>query len=857
MPNTNNLAKLGSFFAKCRINLLKLPPKSFGIDVDNDFSPEYEILEGKKQVVDRLKKAAKEAEIVYLAPDPDREGEAIAWHIASILPKGTKYKRITFNEITKEAVKAALKNPRDIDENLVNAQQTRRFLDRMVGYKISPILHRKIGRAGKDGGSLSAGRVQSVALKLVVDREKEIDAFISVEYWNLGALLASEGKKKQFESYLFSVDGKKVAKESNEGKDLYLIPNKESADQLVEKLKRSSFKVAKVEKKEKKRNPVPPFITSTLQQEAARHYGFSASRTMSTAQGLYEGVDLGQDGSEGLITYMRTDSVRVSLEAQSSARAHISLSYGDQFLPEKAPVYASKKNVQDAHEAIRPTNFEHTPDLIKSRLTSDQYKLYLLIWRRFLASQMNAAIYDTATMDIETNQGLDLRTTGSIIKYQGFLVVYEEKEDNQEESKEEEKTLPDLKVGEILDLIEPTSTQSFTKPPPRYTEASLVKELEKSGIGRPSTYATIMQKIQGRSYTEKEKNTLKATELGKIICQMLEENFPKIMDIKFTAEMEEDLDRIAEEQVEWKAFLKKFWDDFYPTVERASKNAVVPKVETDLICPECKKGKLQKIWSKNKYFYGCTDYPECKYTGPLEEDTINKEEYMEGFDWDQKCPKCGGEMKTRKSRFGFFLGCAKYPECKTIINIPKRGEMALQDLPKCPAIGCDGQITQRRSRFGKVFFSCSTFPECDVIANSLEELEQKYPDHQKTAYVSKNPKKNTVAKKTATEKKTTTKKTTAKKTITKKKTTSKKETKPSLQYKLSKELSEIVGVEELSRQQVTKSLWDYIKKHKLQDEKNKRLIVPDAKLKKLFGSPDPVDMMKLAGFISKHLIKND
>lgn len=738
-----------------------LPTKRFGIDIDHDFAPEYEVLEGKKEVIAKLKKAAKEVDVVYLSPDPDREGEAIAWHIANLLPKGVKYKRVAFNEITKDAVLKSLKNPREINAHLVDAQQARRLLDRMVGYKISPILQRKIARGGSSG-ALSAGRVQSVALKLVVEREKEIQAFVPVEYWKLGSILHKIGDKKTFEANLYSVDGKKVEKQAISGKEVFLISNEQTALTLKKRLESAKYKVVSVQKREKKRMPPPPFITSTLQQEASRHYGFSSAKTMLLAQNLYEGIDLGTQGSEGLITYMRTDSFRVSPEAEIFARSYIKHTYGKEYLPDEIPKYASKKNSQDAHEAIRPTNLDYLPERIKDHLTVDQYKLYLLIWRRFFASQMNPAIYDTVSSDIETTNGLVLRVAGSVIKFPGFLAVYQEKSDSEEEANEEkEVVLPDFKEGDPLNFVKAFATQSFTIPPPRFTEASLVKELEKSGIGRPSTYATIMGKIQSRAYTTKEKGALKPTELGMLICQMLEENFPQIMDVQFTANMESDLDKIAEDCINWKAFIKSFWDQFYPLVQAAEKEAKIPKIETDLKCPTCG-SNLQKIWSRGKYFYGCSKYPDCNYTAPLEELTYNKEDYAPDFDWEQKCPNCGGEMKVRKSRFGIFLGCAKYPECKTIINIPRKGEIAAKDLPPCPAIGCEGKIVQRRSRFGKSFFSCSTFPDCDVIANSLEELSSKYPNHPKTPYEKKGGKKSASKKKEGDDAPSSKKKTTKK-----------------------------------------------------------------------------------------------
>ena len=655
-----------------------LPQKGFGIDVENDFEPEYAILPDKKEVIDKLKKAAAKVDMVYLSPDPDREGEAIAWHIASILPKGTKVKRVTFNAITKDAVLDALKHPRAIDQALVNAQQARRLLDRIVGYKISPILTRRV--QGSQEGGLSAGRVQSVALKIVVDREREIEAFIPVEYWNLQSILQTSKKEIPFSAQLYSVDGRRVQKEQAEGKDFYTISNAEEAKAIVERMQTASYKVTSVEKKEKRRNPVAPFITSTLQQEASRHYGFSSSRTMGIAQSLYEGVDLGNEGAEGLITYMRTDSVRVAPEAIDAVRTHILSVYGKDFLPTEAKQYNTKKSAQDAHEAIRPANMLLPPDAIKNYLTIDQYKLYLLIWQRFVASQMTPAVYDTVSCDIETNTHLVLRATGSIMKFQGFLAAYEElhdKETLEEKEKEEEnKKLPPLFENQPLELLEALSEQSFTRPPPRFTEASLVKELEKSGIGRPSTYATIMNKIQSRDYTEKEKGTLKPTELGRVIAEMLETNFKIIMDAGFTSVMEDELERVAEDKKNWKELLKEFWEAFSPLVIAAEKDAFVPRIMTDKICPDCGH-QLQKIWARRKYFFGCSNYPDCKYTAPQEALEFNKEEYDPNFNWEQPCPKCAGPMKLRFGKFGAFLGCLTYPECKGIVNI-------LQKI--CPAV---------------------------------------------------------------------------------------------------------------------------------------------------------------------------
>lgn len=728
-----------------------LPAKEFGIDVEHDFEPTYVNMPDKGTVIQKLKKAAKQADVVYLSPDPDREGEAIAWHIASILPKGTKYKRITFNSITKDVVRQALLHPRDIDFALVNAQQARRLLDRIVGYKISPILTQKIKR-GKSGSS--AGRVQSVALKFVVDREKEIENFTPVEYWTLKSELFPKKDKKIFEATLYSVEGKKVEKEPSAKKDVYLINNKQVADKILKRLEKATYKVESVEKKEKKRHPTPPFITSTLQQEASRHYGFAVSRTMSIAQSLYEGVDLKDEGIEGLITYMRTDSVNVSEEAIKLSREYIEKRYGKNFLPEKPRIYTSKKSAQEAHEAIRPTNLiEREPDKIKKYLTIDQYKIYLLIWNRFISSQMESAIYDTISSDISA-ENMILRATGSIIKFQGFLAAYEEKKDESSEEDKQSRILPHLVEGEILNLNKVSSTQSFTKPPPRYTEASLVKDLENSGIGRPSTYASIMNKILSREYTTKVGTALKPTELGKVIAQMIEVNFPPIMNIGFTSAMEDDLELVAENKRDWKSLIKEFYEAFMPMVEKAKKEAIVPKIETNLKCPKCGK-HLQKIWSIDKYFYGCSKYPDCDFTSTIEAFEFDKKDYAEDFKWDQPCPVCKGKMLVRHGRFGPFLGCKKYPECKGIVNIPKKGETFLQpeDRPDCPALGCDGKIMMRRSRFGKIFYSCSNFPACDVIVNNLDDLEAKYDaKHPKTAYVKKQKKWGKKGKAAATEK---------------------------------------------------------------------------------------------------------
>ena len=519
-----------------------------------------------------------------------------------------------------------------------------------------------------------------------------------------------------------------------------------------------------------------------------------------------------------------------------------------QYLPPQAKQYATQKSAQDAHEAIRPANLEHTPEKIQQFLTKEQFSLYQLIWRRFLASQMVPAIYDTVSADISVGDEVVMRATGSIIKFPGFLAVYEEKGDD-DLNDDEGRMLPQLTEGQHLELLELTSDQAFTRPPPRYTEASLVKELEKSGIGRPSTYAAIMNKIQSRDYTVKESSRLKPTELGRVIASFLEDNFQTIMNIGFTASMEDDLELIAENSKDWKGLIRDFWKDFIPAVETAEKGAFIPKIMTDIDCPTCG-SKLQKVWFKNKYFYGCSRYPDCTFSAPVEELSFNKEDYAADFDWEQKCPKCGSDMKVRHGKFGSFLGCTTYPECKGIVNIPKKGEavIAQEDLPNCPAIECPGKMVARKSRFGKTFYSCSTFPECDVIVNNLDDLTEKYPHHQRTAYVKK-AKKGRGKPAAKAEKETKEKK--SKATKAKKKSTTPKQ--PAAPLALSKELAEVVGSAELPRTEVTKKLWEYIKANKLQDEQNKRLIKPDVKLAKVFGSEEPLDMFKMTKVISQHM----
>lgn len=802
-----------------------LPAKEFGIDLDHDFEPTYVTMPDKEGVIAKLQKAASHSSVVYLCPDPDREGEAIAWHISQILPKDVPFLRVTFNSITKEAVQKALQAPRDIDSAMVNAQQARRILDRIVGYKISPLLNRRIKR-GKSS-SVSAGRVQSAALKMVVDREKEITAFVPVEYWNIAAILGvTGGKPPTLKASLYSVDGKRIDKEP--------VSNKETADAVVARMRRSPYHVVTVERKEKKRNPVPPFITSTLQQEASRHFSFGATRTMNIAQTLYEGVELGSAGTEGLITYMRTDSVRVVPEAIEEARRYVIGQYGEEYLPPSAKVYATKGSAQDAHEAIRPTNVAHTPDSVRPYLSRDQFVLYQLIWRRFVASQMAPAVYDTVAANIDACDGIVVRATGSLLKFRGFLAVYEEMQDDEAGKEDEELLLPPLEEGQSLNLLDITAEQAFTRPPPRFTEASLVKELEKSGIGRPSTYAAIMNKIQSREYTVKEGGRLKPTELGFIITQLLEDNFKLIMNLGFTAAMEDDLELVADQRKDWKKLIRDFWEQFLPTLEAAEQAAFVPKVTTELDCPQCG-AKLQKIWFKSKYFYGCSRYPDCNYSAPLEELSFDKSAYAEDFDWEQVCPKCGKPMKLRHGKYGPFLGCSDYPNCRGIVNIPKKGETPVAQiaLQPCPAKECPGHIIARKSRFGKIFYSCSTFPECDVIVNQLEQLAAKYADHPRTPAP---PRQKRGAKGSSSSKSGSGGSGGFGKSLS-----------------ISPALASLVGEGALSRPLLTKKIWEYIKAHNLQDPNNKRLIVPDGPLSAALGVSEPFDMFQLAPLLSKQI----
>lgn len=596
-----------------------LPKSKMAVDIENDFEPEYINIRGKGDLIKSLKKEAKSAKQVYLASDPDREGEAIAWHLSHILeiPENSNC-RVTFNEITKETVKESIKKPRTINMDLVDAQQARRVLDRIVGYKISPVLWKKVKRG------LSAGRVQSVAVKLIVDREEEIEKFIPEEYWNIYANLLEPNSDKNFQATLYGKDNKKIE-----------IHTKEEVDEILKNIEKGKYIVSDVKKGEKKRTPAPPFTTSTMQQEASRKLSFTLKKTMSVAQGLYEGVHVGEKGTVGLITYMRTDSTRISDEARAKAKEVITQKYGENYYENR--YYKTKQNAQDAHEAIRPTYIDLEPEKIKDFLTTDQYKLYRLIYNRFIASQMSNAIYDTVTANIDVNN-YNFKASGQTLKFKGFMTLYVETLEDEKE--EEDNSIPDLLIGQEVKKEKLEAKQSFTQPPARYTEASLVKALEEKGIGRPSTYSPTITTILERRYIEKEQKQLVPTELGKIVNKLLCENFADVINVEFTAKVETEFDNIAEGQEDWKKMIGEFYGPFEENVERVEKELehveLVDEV-SDIPCDKCGRMMVYKYGRFGK-FLACPGYPECKNTKPIIE-TI-----------EEKCPKCGGTIQVRKAK---------------------------------------------------------------------------------------------------------------------------------------------------------------------------------------------------------------
>ncbi len=695
-----------------------LPKKNLGVDVDNDFAAEYVIIPGKEKVVARLKKLAKSADAIYLAPDPDREGEAIAAHLAEELggdgvdgkkrkKSAVSIRRVTFNEITKRAVQDAFQHPRDIDRNLVDAQQTRRVLDRLVGYQISPLLWDKVRRG------LSAGRVQTVALRLIVEREREIKAFVKEEYWTIDAHLQA-AKPPSFSARFIGI-----------GDDKTPIPNGEEAAQLKAALEDADWSVRAIDKRERRRSPAAPFTTSKFQQDASRKLRFSVKRAMILAQRLYEGIDLGDEGTVGLITYMRTDSTRVSNDAITEVRELIASSYGPQFVPESPNTYKSKKDTQDAHEAIRPSSALRHPDAIKKYLQEDEFKVYKLIWQRFVASQMNPAVFDQTTVDIDAKSGngtYRFRVTGSVLKFEGFLKVYEEAKDSKDEEDEALKhKLPALTEGQKLTLKGLEAEQHFTEPPPRFNEASLVKDLEERGIGRPSTYAAIISTIQERQYVQKTGGKFIPTEIGFVVTDLLVENFKDIFDPQYTARLEEELDEIEDGKERWTDALAEFYKKFEKDLRYAEKHMEnVKRMEkpTDEKCERCGSPLVIK-WGKHGSFYACSAYDKndpdsCTFTkeNPIDLPDLDSADLQETTQ-EEYCENCGRPMVLKRGRFGQFMACTGYPDCKTTRRLDQAKKVP--DIPldeKCPQ--CGRNLLLRHGRFGE-FISCSGYPECKWV----------------------------------------------------------------------------------------------------------------------------------------------
>lgn len=656
-----------------------LPKQRLGVKIDDEFEPEYITIRGKGKLLSKLRKSASTADNVFIATDPDREGEAIAHHLAEEMKlKNGKIHRVMFNEITERAVKYALENPTKIDENKVAAQKARRVVDRLVGYQVSPILWRTVYRG------LSAGRVQSVALRLICEREDEIEKFVPKEYWSVTAQLQGQ-KTDPFLSRLHKVENKAPQ-----------LPNEAVTREVCKEIKKQIFQVKDIKKKKVTRNPAPPFTTSTMQQAAANRLGYTSKKIMMIAQRLYEGIELGNDGSVGLITYMRTDSTRISDEALQAVREYVLVNYGNEYLPNSARRFKVKAGAQDAHEAIRPTSMKYEPKKIRRYLTAEQFKLYELIWNRFVASQMEAAKVDQTTIDISAGDKYLFRTTGSVIVFRGFLQVYEEEKEREQD--DGDGAVPaNLKVGDKLDLLNLKPQQHFTKPPARYSESSLIKEMDALGIGRPSTYSTIISTLLARKYVEKLQRQLVPTELGRTVNKILVQHFTNLFNVEFTAHMEADLDEIETGKKVFLDVAREFYRPFKLALEQAdSKQKEIKDAlqeETDKTCPQCG-SKLIIRWGRNGKFMACTNYPDCKHTEPLEQP-----EHV-----DEKCDKCGRPMVIKHGRYGRFLACSGYPECK--------GTRAISTGVSCPNNGCDGVVVEKQSRRGKVFFGCSNYPQC-------------------------------------------------------------------------------------------------------------------------------------------------
>lgn len=661
-----------------------LPQRELGVDVEAGFVPKYVTIRGKGKVLAELKRAAQSSKAVYIATDPDREGEAIAWHVATQLGNGHKIKRVLFHEITKDAVAQAMAHPVGIDERKVEAQQARRILDRLVGYKASPLLWKSVKRG------LSAGRVQTVALRLIVEREEEIRNFQPQEYWSIEAEL--EAKEKRFKARLHKVEGHKPA-----------LHSEAEALAVVRGVEGKPFIVSSVVRKERRKRPPAPFITSTLQQEAAKQLGFSASRTMRAAQELYEGVELPGEGAVGLITYMRTDSTRVAPVAVEAVRSFVLEEFGERYLPETPNVYLPRKGsrAQDAHEAIRPTDVRRRPERLKKHLTSDQFKLYELIWRRFVASQMTPTVYDTTTIDFEIGQYL-FRAVGSVVVFDGYHVLYREaREEGEGLTLDDLAPVPFLEVGDRAEVRAIVPSQHFTEPPPRYSEASLVKELERLGIGRPSTYATIVSTLKERGYVQVKDRRFHPTELGATVARVMVSRFPDIFNVEFTSQMESELDKVEEGDLTWRQVLEDFYGPFKAALEAVdTKEMIRQAYDVEHLegspCPECG-GKLTVKSGRFGPFIACSNYPRCRYTQALKQDRTPDRPT------DETCEECGAPMVIKRGRYGEFLACTRYPECKHTRSLPLGIE--------CPA--CGGELVERRTRRGRTFFGCRRYPECE------------------------------------------------------------------------------------------------------------------------------------------------
>ena len=699
------------YIVKASIGHIKdLPKSKLGVDIEKDFTPDYQTLQDKKKIVTELKKAAKAAiksgGKIFLAQDPDREGEAIAWHISEEVDENSKdVFRVLFHEITKRAVLEAIDHPLRLDLKKYEAQKARRILDRLVGYQVSPILWEKVRRG------LSAGRVQSVTLKLICEREAEINAFDSKEYWSVNG----EFLGKNPPSFQSKLTKRLSSPEQTRDKANKLeIHTGDEAQNILDELKGASYTIKEIEKKDRTRNPYPPFITSTLQQEASRKFGYTAKKTMRIAQQLYEGVSLGKDGSEGLITYMRTDSTRISPIALEEVRNYIKNNLNKNLLPDKARAYANKKKAQDAHEAIRPSSFNHSPESISQYLDKEQFNLYQMIWNRFLACQMKSAIIQQTAIHIVGGSYL-FQANGSVIKFPGFLSIYtpgregtaaSKTDSDSSNTESDENMLPSLSEGESLKLLNLNPQQHFTQPPPRFSESSLIKELEEKGIGRPSTYAAILSNIEQREYVTKEKRRFTPTELGIIVTELLVKSFPEVLDVDFTAKMEEELDKIEEGEVDWKEIMKEFYRPFKNNLEKARvemRDVKKEQVDTDIPCELCGK-KLVIKWGKRGKFLACPGYPDCKFTKDFAMDKTGKIEILKEESSGEACPSCGNDMVIKTGRFGRFMACSDYPNCKTTKPISTG--------VTCPEKNCGGDILERQSRRGKIFFSCSKYPGC-------------------------------------------------------------------------------------------------------------------------------------------------